>query len=39
MRHFASPSFWECFEKLPIAAQKLANKNFAILKNNPEHPS
>ena len=39
MKHFASPSFWECFEKLPITVQNLAKKNFTLLKNNSEHPS
>ncbi len=39
MRHLASPSFWECYEKLPAHVQQLADKNFALLKENPEHPS
>ena len=39
MRHFASPSFWECYENLPSAIQKLADKNFELLKANPQHPS
>ncbi len=39
MRHFASPSFWEEFEKLPPSIQKLARKNFALLKANPCHLS
>ena len=39
IRHFASPSFWACYEKLPSSIQRLADKNFEILKDNPEHPS
>ena len=39
MRHFAGPSFWACYEKLPASIRKLADKNFEILKDNPEHPS
>jgi hypothetical protein len=39
IRHFASFSFWACFEKLPAQIQKLANKNFNLLKKNPLHPS
>ncbi len=39
MRHFASPLFWECYEKLPSHLQELADKNFVLLKENPQHPS
>jgi len=39
MKHFASPDFWKCYESLPFSAQKLADKNFEILKENPRHPS
>ncbi len=39
MKHFASPSFWAAYEKLPEVIQKLANKNFELLKTNPGHPS
>jgi len=39
MRHFAGPSFWECYEKLPSHLQELADKNFNLLKENPQHPS
>lgn len=39
MNHFASPSFWEGYEALPKHTQKLANKNFTLLKNNANHPS
>jgi hypothetical protein len=39
MKHFASPSFWELYEKLPAAIQQLADKNFELLKADPKHPS
>ena len=31
--------FWAFYEKLPKDIQELADKNFALLKENPEHPS
>ncbi len=39
MKHFASPSFWNCLEKLPKGIQDLANKNFDLLKKDTFHPS
>jgi hypothetical protein len=39
MKHFASPAFWEAYEKLPAAVRDLADKNNALLKVNPQHPS
>ena len=39
MNHFASPSFWECYNQLPDAIRKLADKNFTLLKADPGHPS
>ena len=39
MRHFASPSFWEKYEELPDSIQKLADKNYEILKADSKHPS
>lgn len=39
MKHFASPSFWELYEKLPPAVRDTADKNFAHLKTNSKHPS
>ena len=35
MRHFASSSFWDHYEKLPHSIQELANRNFDLLKKNP----
>ena len=31
--------FWALYEKLPKDIQGVADKNFALLKENPEHPS
>ena len=39
MRYYASPSFWQLYAKLPKHIQNLADKNFALLKENPQHPS
>ena len=39
MRHFASDSFWKEYGKLPAEIRALADKNFALLKNDPRHPS
>jgi len=39
MKHFASPSFWEQYEKLPKSIQGLADKNFDLLKADSKHPS
>jgi hypothetical protein len=39
MRHFASRSFWEAYHRLPEQVRALADKNFALLKNDPRHPS
>jgi hypothetical protein len=39
MRHFAGPAFWKAYEKLPSAVRELADKNFALLKSDPNHPS
>jgi hypothetical protein len=39
MNHFANPSFWTCYYQLPEAIQKLADRNFELLKENARHPS
>jgi hypothetical protein len=39
MKHFACPSFWLYYEKLPHQIKELADKNFTLLKNDPKHPS
>lgn len=37
--HKATSRFWSYFYKLPKSTQKLARKNFSLLKENPRHPS
>ena len=37
--HHASPRFWECYNRLPAPVKDLADDNFALLKQNPKHPS
>jgi hypothetical protein len=39
MRHLASRAFWEAYEKLPAQVRELADKNYALLKQDPHHPS
>lgn len=39
MRHFASRGFWEAYDRLPQNMRLLADKNYALLKENPRHPS
>ncbi len=39
MRHFASPAFWEAYEKLPAAVRDLADKNYSLMKQDQHHPS
>ncbi len=39
MIHFASPSFWSAYETLPTSVQRLADRNYEVLKENPKHPS
>ncbi len=37
--HKATVRFWACFNQLPQTTQKLAKKNYVLLKENPKHPS
>ena len=39
MSHQANPDFWKYYHQLPAHIQKLADQNFALLKNDPRHPS
>lgn len=39
MSSYALPSFWKCYHELPHHVRKLADKNFALFKENPQHPS
>ena len=39
MKHYASSNFWELYWGLPQEIRELADKNYALLKENPRHPS
>jgi hypothetical protein len=39
LKHTASKRFWECLEALPTEIQTLARRNYALLRNDPSHPS
>lgn len=39
MKHRASPAFWQWYNQLPTEVQEVANKNYLLLKQNPQHPS
>ena len=39
MKHRASRKFWSYYRKLPAGVQRLANKNYQLLKSSPSHPS
>jgi hypothetical protein len=37
--HRATPRFWRCYEGLPQDVRQLADRSYALLKANPNHPS
>ena len=39
MNHFATAEFWDLYNELPEEVQKLADKNYQLLSENPRHPS
>jgi hypothetical protein len=39
LKHFTSPRFWFHYRQLPPEIQKLADKNFEVLKTNSRHSS
>ncbi len=39
MKHFALPRFWRHYHQLPKDIQRLADKNFKLLKADPRYPS
>ena len=39
VNHFATPDFWCRYRRLPAEVQELADKNFALLRQDPRHPS
>jgi len=39
VRHRASPKFWQFYGELPEAIQRIADKNYQLLKADPKHSS
>jgi hypothetical protein len=39
VRHQANARFWSLYEELPDQVRRLADKSFALLKDDPRHPS
>lgn len=39
VNHFATPDFWYCYRRLPKDIRELADKNFALLRQDPHYPS
>lgn len=39
MNHFATTGFWYHYRQLPDGVRVLADKNFALLRADPSHPS
>ncbi len=39
MNHFTSRGFWRCYNALRANIKELADKNFALLRADPNHPS
>lgn len=39
MKHLTTKRFWKCYYAQSLNYQHLADKSFALLKENPNHPS
>jgi hypothetical protein len=39
MKHRASPRFWACYRRLPADIQRVADRGYLLLCNDPRHPS
>ena len=39
MSHHANFDFWACYEALPWEVQKVADRAYELLEQNPRHPS
>ena len=39
MIHKTTSKFWKCYHRLPDKIRELADKNFSLLKEDPDHPS
>ena len=39
MRHQATPRFWSCYRQLPEDVQRLADRCYELLRQDPQRPS
>jgi hypothetical protein len=39
LRHHANAKFWACYDALPQELRQTADRNFALLRDDPHHPS
>ncbi|HVW55560.1 MAG TPA: hypothetical protein VHC00_07760 [Rhizobiaceae bacterium] len=39
MNHHANAAFWSLYDRLELEVRQLADKNFVLLKSDPQHPS
>ena len=39
LRSLTTPEFWKLYHRLPEAARKLADRNYAVWSRDPRHPS
>ncbi len=39
MSHHTTADFWACYERLPEAVQRAADRGYALLRADPRHPS
>jgi len=39
VKHRASSDFWDCYNELPQAVRRVADRAFNTLKRDPRHPS
>ena len=39
MNHHTTADFWDCYGRLPEAVQRVADGNYALLRDDPRHPS
>ena len=37
--HHTSPMFWACYDELPPEVRAAADRSYALLRQNPQHPS
>lgn len=39
MNHRATSRFWDCYHRLPVEIRALADRGYALLREDPRHPS